>query len=298
MADIDWARMASPQADGYDTIVALRLASTTTSQLRPTTYRRAAAGGAPTLFNGRVAIRNRDAGGLPAPRFVIAPTNHPNLRAAEQLLLTWPEIAFQFPYLIDTIQPWIDTSRSAQEWREEPGSSSHSEDAEFGTIMVTVDSAIALAQAMVHEMAHHKLRALGVSFLEASQLITNSPNELYVSPIRTDCRRPMMAVLHAQYSFIHVTALDVAIHCASAPQSETRRLAEVLLARYLPRMIMGYNEIQKYARTDAAGDIFLGAFMAWSRSVIARGHDILAQAERARAATRQATVRRRRAFEA
>jgi HEXXH motif-containing protein len=273
--EIDWRRIASPQADGYDTSVVLGLATSGPSLLRPEPYRRRSVEGAATLFGSQVAVRNRTDEGLGAPRYAPAEPTHPNLAIAERLLMAWPEVAAQVPRLIDTIQVYTDTTMPADYWRNVPGSSSHSLEPEFGIVMVTVDSAIALAQAIVHEMAHHKLRALGVSLLQAQRLITNDPADLFRSPIITPRKRPMTAVLHAQYSFIHVTALDVAIHDAPDTPDEQKRLAAFLLARNVPRMEAGYEEIAAHVQTDADGAISVGSFMDWSRRVLARGREIL-----------------------
>lgn len=275
MIAIDWSRMARPQEDGYDTEVVLHLATTTPSLLRSKPYQRQPVGDAPTLFDGRVAIRNRPTGGLPRPRYIPADPAHAHLSEAERLLGVWPAVANQFPALIDTLQPWIDTSASHDDWLRLPGSSSHSNEAEFGVIMATVDSPIALAQAMVHEMAHHKLRAMGVSLLQAIRLVTNNPEDLYQSPIITHKRRPMTAVLHAQYSFIHVTALDVAIFQDPAMSEHDRRLALYLLARNVPRMEAGYAEIDAHIRTNADGAQFIDAFKSWSRQVLDTGQSVL-----------------------
>ncbi|MFX6277450.1 HEXXH motif-containing putative peptide modification protein, partial [Acinetobacter baumannii] len=82
------------------------------------------------------------------------------------------------------------------------GSSSHSWEQEFGAIHVTIDNVAGCAQALVHEMAHHKLRARGISIETAQRLIANPPSQRCASPIRKDRARPMTAVFHAQYSFI------------------------------------------------------------------------------------------------
>src|SRR5260221_11585139 len=89
------------------------------------------------------------------------------------------------------------------------GSSSHSDEAEFGIIYASVESPLCLAQAMVHEMAHHKLRALGISAESATRLITNDPAQLFDCPIRKDRKRPMIALFHEEYTFVHVTCLDL-----------------------------------------------------------------------------------------
>jgi len=270
----DWSRLAQPQADGYDTEYIAALAADTTSPLRPTSWRRRPVEGAPSLFDGRVAVRNRESGGLPTPRYAPASPEDPELAAGERLVRLWPEAAAQFAALVDTVQPWTDTSIPASA-RAFPGSSSHSEEAEFGIIMLTCDNGFGVAQAMVHEMAHHKLRALGVSLMSAERIVANDPAELYTSPIIVGRKRPMTAVLHAQYSFMHVTALDLEVYRHSDPGSTTRRDSVYLLARNVPRMEAGHEEIGRHLRTDAAGAAFCGAFRAWSADVLAAGRDVL-----------------------
>lgn len=273
---IDWSRLTRPQEDGYDTDVILELATSGGSLLRPEPWRRRPAEGAPTLFGGRVAVRNRDEGGLPTPRYAAAPTDHPNLAAAEAILLLWPAAAAQFAVLVDTIQPWTDTTLPDHA-KAIPGSSSHSEEAEFGIVMATVDSAFGLAQAMVHELAHHKLRALGVSLLQSARLVLNDPALLYASPIIVDRKRPMTAVLHAQYSFMHVTALDLAVYRSAHASIELRRQAVYLLARNVPRMEAGHEEIDRHLLTDSEGTAFASAFAAWSEEVLGAGRAVLAK---------------------
>lgn len=270
---MDWSRLARPQPDGYDTEVIRDLAASTGSPLRPEPWRRRSTEGAPTLFDGRVAVRNRESGGLPAPPFMPAPPDHPHLAQGEAILRLWPEAAAQFPVLVDTIQPWTDP-RMSESGVHVPGSSSHSEEAEFGVVMVTVDSPFGLAQAFVHEMAHHKLRALGVSLLCADRIVANEPDELYASPIIVGRKRPMTAVLHAQYSFMHVTALDIAVY-EKAGAADLRRQAIYLLARNVPRMEAGHAELDRHLRTDEIGATFRSAFAAWSEEVLAKGRAIL-----------------------
>jgi len=80
----------------------------------------------------------------------------------------------------------------------------------------------------------------------------------------------MTAVLHAQYSFIHVTALD--LHMLAAAEGEReRQFILMLLARNVPRMQAGYQEVARHIRTDEPGRLFVEAFMDWSRGVLQRG---------------------------
>ena len=271
---IDWRRMAEPQVDGYDTEVILKLMSIP-SRRRPQQCVREVPKGGSTLLGGRVEVRNRERGGLEDNRFVPASPDHPNVPLAEDLLGAWPEVAKQLPRIVHTIQPWRQPEKPPEYWQEHPGYSSHHKEEEFGTIMVTVDSAIALAEAMVHEMAHHKLYAMGVPRVEVYRLIVNDPSELYVSPVVKDRKRPMTAVLHAQYSFMHVTALDIAMYEGPETIPDQKRLARLLLGRNVKRMETGYEEIAKYARTDEEGRLFLDRFMRWSEAVLSHGQEIL-----------------------
>lgn len=278
---LDWTRMARPQADGYDTEIVLRLRQQTRP---PGDAKRSGprpAGKTHTLFGGRVAVVNRSWGGLAGKNYVPAPCDHPNLGKAAGYLQAWPEISRQFPQIVDTIQPWIDTSRTPREWLRRPGSSSHSLEEESGTIMVTVDNAIGLANALVHEMAHHKLRALGVSLLTASRLITNDPRESYFSPIK-DRPRPMTAVIHAQYSFIHVLSLECALQLGEQLTPDEKRSAIPRLAWHLEKMQQGYHQIDRHVRTDSDGADFMCGFQAWSREVLACAESILKTARRQR----------------
>jgi HEXXH motif-containing protein len=268
LQSVDWSRMASPQSDGYDTDMTLRLAENGGTPLRPLPYRRRPTDGAVTLCDGAVAVRPAPDRGLVTDRFVPAKLDHPNLAAGAAFLARWPEAYAQFVRLVDTIYPYTDPAQ-ARMGKSALGSSSHSYEEDFGSIHATVDDALGFAQALIHEMSHQKLRVLGVSIETAERLIVNDPSERFESPIRKDQTRPMSAVFHAQYSFIHVTALD--LHMLAGAEGRERECILMLLARNVPRMQAGYEEVARHIRTDAAGRLFLDAFMEWSADVLRRG---------------------------
>ncbi|MHC2621242.1 HEXXH motif-containing protein [Bradyrhizobium huanghuaihaiense] len=197
---IDWERTARPQADGYDTAVALGLIETEPTPWRPLPPQRPAVNGAPSIAEGRVALRTEDPL-LPAPRFVPAAQAVPAMEQALRYVRRWPLAAKQWPDIVHTIQCYHDTEQPT-EGPGRLGSASHSVDARFGVIGLTVNCPLATAQAIVHEMAHHKLRAFGVANENAIRIISNPQDELYPSPIVVDRPRPMTAVLHAQL-FVH-----------------------------------------------------------------------------------------------
>lgn len=269
LARVDWRRMAAPQQDGYDTDMTLRLAENGASPLRPLPYRRRPVNGATTICDGSVAVRQAPELGLMTDRILPSKVDHPNISAGAAFLARWPEAHTQFTRLMDTVYPYTDPVQ-ARQGEFALGSSSHSYEEDFGSIHATVDNALGFAQALIHEMSHQKLRALGVSFEMAQRLIANDPAERYDSPVRKDQTRPMTAVFHAQYSFIHVTALDLRMLSAAQGERE-RQCILMLLGRNLPRMQAGYQEVERHIRTDEAGHLFVGAFMEWSRDVLQQG---------------------------
>jgi HEXXH motif-containing protein len=211
---------------------------------------------------------------MPPPRFLSAPLDHPNLARAVDYLRRWPAAYEQFKGLIDTVYPLTDPTIPAAQRAVYLGSASHSIDAEPGAIYVTVDNALCLAQAMVHELAHHKLRALGVSLESATRLITNDPAQLFDSPIRKDRKRPMTAVFHAEYSFMYVTCLDLHMHAGESDEAVREQLL-MLLVRNVARMEAGLVEIQQHVCTDASGERFMDAFFRWATEVLREGNALL-----------------------
>ena len=140
----------------------------------------------------------------------------------------------------------------------------------------TIYCPFGLAEAIVHELAHQKLRALGVSFEYATTIVGNDPSKLYSSPIVKERLRPMTAVLHAEYSYVHVTSLD--IHILTAEKDTCRR--EVLrgvLKKNQARIQDGYETIQKHFHPGAHGREFMAAFSHWTENTIQAATDVLRQ---------------------
>ncbi len=259
------AYAAVPRDDACDTDIVLDLVMG-----RPSAPTGAA------MFEGRTAIVPVESDALARPRYVPARTDHPNLAAGERLLLEcWPAIHRQCGKLLFAVHPYNDTSRTEEEWRFIYGSSSHGFDLDFGAIRLTVDNPYGVAQALVHEMAHHKLRAFGVQQETAMRLVLNDPAELYESPVIKNRKRPMTAVVHAQYSFMHVVALDIAMY-RQAKSAGMRAIARGLLAKNLPRVEAGRQEMGRFLRTDEEGERFFSVFEEWSDKVIAESRELLA----------------------
>jgi hypothetical protein len=278
--NIDWARIAEPQQDQYDTDVILTLAMTTTSLERPAPYVRTPIGDAPTVFDGSVAVRyvyhNWEESDFLATHYLDAPLNHSNLKAAAELVRTWPVAFEQCKRVLDSIHPAIDPRIpfiGAEIYR---GSACHSYGRLFGTMWTTIHCPYGTAEAIVHEMAHQKLRALGLSFEHATCIVANDPSERYESPIVKDRLRPMTAVVHAEYSYVHVTNLDIRMIAAEGEEARRAALLPVL-TRNVARIQEGYDTIQKHFRPGLHGAEFMSSFSDWTRRTIQTAHQTVAQ---------------------
>lgn len=269
---IDWSRMAKPQNDGYDTKIILEFIQQKIKKNEALSSFESKKKPIVTSFNGTVGIDYVK--GHPSNRFIDAPLHHENIDKAVNYVCLWEPVFIQFQKIIHTIHPWIDTFVES----DSLGSCSHSKDNLLGVIYATVNNPHGLAQAFVHEMAHNKLRSLGIMLESADKLIMNASDELFDSPIRKDCKRPMTAVFHAQYSFMHVTALDI-ININKSDGEEDKLKWLCLLQNNIPRMEEGDIEIKKHLKTDEDGADFFKGFFDWSEEVLTEGNLLLKKYE-------------------
>lgn len=270
---IAWERLAAPQEDGHDSEQLLRLADQRFPGHRAARAQ-ALASASSRVCDDRVAVRHVGEPCPRAPEYLHGPLEHPVLARALALLQRWPAAARQLPRIIHTISPMVAADRPAAVWPALRGSASTSQSGQFGVVWVTTQDPAATAQALVHEMAHNKLFALGLELEGSGRLITNPVDRLYTSPIRTDRKRPMSAVFHAEYSFMHVTALDLAMLAGESDPTMRVYLAG-LLRRNLDRMAAGRREIAAHVETDAEGAVFVAAFLEWTDQVLAAGERAL-----------------------
>ncbi len=256
---IEWCRTAEPQPDQYDTRVALRLAENNPlpnfRRFSPKAPKRG------SLLDGQVELPATHECGYDG--FENAPPDHPNIAPALELLRLWPEAFEQFRQLISYFNPIYDP----QDTGPEAASCSGGRETEFGLIYATVEHPMTLAEAIVHETAHQKLFALGVGLEGNARILTNDPADLFESPVIRYRPRPMSAVLHAQFSFVHIVELDLRMLAHLEPAADPRRLL-ALLSYSLVRIEAGLEEVGKNAQTDRDGAVFLEAFFEWNDRVI------------------------------
>jgi HEXXH motif-containing protein len=261
--EVDWARVPEPQQDGYDTRLALALAMRELDWRQPPPA-------PPHAFDGRVALRPWRPDTALNPQLVPGRTDHPNLLRAEACVKrAWPVAHRQFAELVAELAP-MDL-REAADGPSVGSFSGHSPAPPFA-IYVTCFDAFGTAESLVHEMAHIKLRSLGVQVESASRLIVNPPSELYRSPLRSQ-RRPMTAVVHAFYSWLHIPELDT-----RWAEFDPHR-ALMRLARNCDWIEAMAQEIDAHIRTDDAGARFMPPLFAWAGRLLTRGRELVQAAD-------------------
>lgn len=264
VAAVAWRRLAEPQDDQYDSNVVLEFA-------KGRGYRRSELGGGSTFFDGKIAIRN-DCPDL-APDCVLTGADHPNVQKACDLVRSWPAVFTQLQLLVESVNVFLHTKAPYDD--DGVSSTSGSGGSEFGVVSSTVNSAVGFAGSLVHETAHHKLRALGVQFETADRLIKNPPEQKFRSPVRYDCLRPMAAVLQGQYAFTYSAALCVEIIRPGEHPERDRRIAEQALAVKLPKLVFGLEVLKRHAEVDPEGAEFLEGLYSWSYQLFEDGFTLL-----------------------
>ena len=259
---MDWRRLAEPQPDAYDSDVALDII--TAAGYAPHSW---PAG--PTCFDGQVAIGDD---GPFVPGSEPADPEHPNIQRACDLIGLWPAAYTQCQRLLERISVYRDISHSEDRIL---GAASQIGSRGFGNIKITVNNHVGAAEGIVHELAHCKLQALGVDVEAASRLIVNPPDQLCKSPVRHDCLRPVTAVLHAQYSYTYVLALDVAIVAAGLEAERDHAVVAGSIARFLPMLDYGRSVLEREAELDDAGAPFLDGLFEWHTRLRDAGSELL-----------------------
>lgn len=273
MTQIDWKRVAAPQEDGYDTAVILELAKTGR-------YAKGAPepDGSAVWPDGRARWATAIADNRkPDPSYIVLPLDDHILVKGIKVLDLWPAVRKQCADILVGVVPMTSEHRAPWRGGGHGCSCGHLGD-DFGWIYSTADDAWGFAEGMVHEMGHWKLRALGMWFEDWTSLILDHKfDELYASPVRKDKARPMGAVLHAQYSYIHVARMTTLALQAKGKAADQQDIEWAELQ--LSRITEGQNTLREHARgTAGVGDLFLQGVDEWTTSVIADGRAIVAAA--------------------
>lgn len=243
--------MAKPQEDEYDTRI-LEILAAEKYQFKKVSVTE----GKPSMFDGAVPLTHLKQ--KAAPYLDHAAFDHPSIPEAEDLLKkVWPEMATQCAALLTEVAIMSDT-RNAD--RAEMCGCTCGNTAGFGGICCTVEGAIGLCHGLVHELGHWKLHAMGVHLEHWDNLISNSEDEMFESPIRKDKPRPMGACLQAQYSYLHVLEFEVRT-------AKTGRVSD-MLSLNSSRMTAGRETLKSW-KPDENGVAFAAALDAWTGALLA-----------------------------
>ena len=126
---------------------------------------------------------------------------------------------------------------------------------------------------MVHEMAHMKLFTMGIDYDHATVIIKNGLDEKYYSPIK-ECERPITALFHAVYSFIHILHLNNLI-MKNYTANENISTFLSTTKDTLEKMQIGCEIIIKHIKTGHQGKLFVNEFIDWAEVTMYETKEIL-----------------------
>lgn len=273
---IDWKRVAKPQPDGYDSHVIAQFLFEKHGWVKkkPVDARY-------TLCDGHVAVTadpiHTDEG-LAASLMVNAHEkwNDEQAAALDPYLRTWTDGHEMLKLFLDEFWPkWSLTMSSGHGAR---GCTSGHYDIKHGNIgrfvnavYITINSNQGCAEGIYHEVGHARLNALNLCIEDHDgTLITNTKDELYVSPIRRDKKRPMSAVVQAIYSWIIFGENDLQVAVLPGNASES---AEYLIGN-LPKLEDGLITIREHVKCTPEGTKFMDGFFEWGDDVAARARTL------------------------
>lgn len=259
----DWSKMARPQANGDDSRELLAMAQKRWGYAKPPACE--------PEFCG-VRIRNDYPPGTMADG-----SGDDHVAEMERLIQLYPEGALCFRLLIDSV--WLARQVEPEVLPGTRGSSSghYIPEGQPGGqyfclgVMATTFDPFGGTEGLLHETGHIRLHCAGIDLethdgvlLDHSLGPDHPPEELFVSPVRRDCKRPIGAVLHAQYSYVMLSAFDLLV---DDPVSKS-----IYLNFNIPRIEEGFDTLAENVRpTPGAGEDFIQSFQDWSREVITEG---------------------------
>lgn len=288
---IDWYRVSKPQDDGYDTEVMSVILSEQYGWVKQIPASPL------TMCNGTVAVvpggdrcngtAARRRGGARPSLYMADPWNIPHIEAeiehfvrqADDHLSAWPTGYTSLQKFLDAYCPkyWPKEDSNFMAAFIHGCSSDHdatnSYDPPRNAVYVTFNDPWGCSQGIYHETAHLRLTAVGVGIdAHDYKLLDNPIDELYDSPVRSDVKRPMCAVIHGLYAWVMFTENDLWL--AQRGPAETDRAREEL-RRNIPKIQKGIDEINRYMRPTAEGESFFAGMLDWANDVVVRGHALL-----------------------
>jgi len=293
--NIQWNRIAKPQADGYDSHIIGQILKDKYGWQRtvPTSEWRLCektVGVVTDRITGSTGD-NPDSHMIDGMPYV----TEERLSKIDNFLMAWPEGAHMLQLFMDEF--WPKWSRLMSSEASRGSSSGHYEiincirEGRFkglavNATYVSINDPQGCCEGIYHEVGHARLESLGLNIdSHDNLLITNTQDELYDSPIRWDVKRPMSAVVQAIYSWIMLTEAD--IQCATNltgidikdpiknPTLTPAEASSNYMLGNVPKLQDGLEEIRKHAKLTPAGVDFMDGYLEWGDSVVNRGLTVL-----------------------
>jgi HEXXH motif-containing protein len=267
----NWYKMAKPQADGYDTEQLAAMDYTKYAWVYPKVpYTQPV-----TLCNGKVSVVVDGVSGMGNIPFATA-EQASQAWADEQdsWLCWWPDGYQALGAYLDIFQAHLRA-----EFMTSGCSSGHHISANSWphrhVVYVTINNFPGCAQGIYHEYAHLRLETMGIGVeTHDGRLLQNGPDEVFVSSVRHDKKRPMSAVLHGVYAWLMFTENDWKLHMnGKFNQNEFRAAVQL----NLPKIAKGWDEVNSFARWTDEGQEFAAGIDTWKDSLLARCNDALAK---------------------
>lgn len=261
---IDWARVAQPQPDGYDSAVIAELLQKRFGWVK-------ASRTDSVLVGGDVAV-------APCPfkyqsEYMLdasADVQLDELAAVDKYLAAWPDGYLMLGKFLDEFWPMrMDGVGRGSSSGHQPMNSWNDAFRRTAVYVTTTDPE-GCATGVYHEVGHLRLEALGMDIDDHDgRLITNPIEDLYDSPVRKDVQRPMCAVIHGLYAWIMLSECD--LWCADTISSAD---AAHYLRNNIPKIENGILEVERYVQPTPNGAIFISSMLDWARDVVQRGRAI------------------------
>lgn len=274
---LDWSLLARPQADGYDTRVFLQMAG-----ILPTVT-----ADSPSCFSGAVRLLSSLPHSNLMPDFCVpAPTDHPNIETACQLVGLWPDAFSQCQAVFDSFTPLLDIRTATAE------AGSVSSSYKFRSVAATVNQPSWLAGALLRELAYHKLCILEGGHSRADRIIQNSGDQTWqLDP--ESAPQSLTAIFGSYYAVLHVATLDIAIW-KDGNLPAVIDVSERRLTQSLPRLKSARNLLKEYAKADPHGTNFLRGCEEWLDSLLVAYRGATSEAPTGDPGNRESRLRPRR----
>lgn len=192
------------------------------------------------------------------------------LSTEKWISMLWPEVADQIARMVSAIYV-VDSMKQEDPLSAELGwgcMCGHGWDQDPWTIYTQASNAGGMAEGWIHELGHLKLHTMGVHLERWSdQLLLNTTDELFESPVRKDKLRPMGAVLQAHYSYVHVVEWELRVF-----RSGMARPLEAIKTNR-SRLIEGIEVVRHNINLTPAGLGFWHGLLSWTETLLAETED-------------------------